>query len=682
MVVALLAALLIGARPVPAQEVGAPVAWPGSTPATGGLQASGSLPGAAGDSWATLTGTPPAAGLYQLSLAVQATAGSPRLLLAVAATGAAPGAAWWTWTLTDLRAHRADLILSLPAAAQLCVGVAGGTGAVQVTDLRLLPLAKGPAFTDPWLALAPPAVAAEALPADWQPTGTLDAQVREVGQGRELIVSLRGLTVTLPAEVEATAGERHPVLLYADNKGEVDKTLTVALRLPAGGAMPSYSIPVRPRGTTAILAPCPAIRAGAQWAQFVFTVDTETKSAPVLLKVAPGYPALALPGAASDGWPAGLTWGEGLAGPAPRLARVPLSEASAAAQAPAWPALLQFVPTTQDSPAALAAAYRGVAAAQAQRGGEMALVTPTWDLQVTPQGLQPPEAMQAAFAAGLKASAQSVGLGVASLPALGVLTEKLDGKLTDRQTAFWSAFSHAYGLSPLREWLIQQNALRPKLLDLTSLAPAGEPRLELLTLARLVVEECWQGATGLVLDPRPGGLLLTTAEGQPRVAVAEGLRELWRELAGATPLLVPSDEGGLCGTSVDSPVRVWSFLRGQEGLVVLANNTALSQEILVEPRVNPTQLQVLRLSAWGAPVVRQMQGVFRFTEEARTRHQAAIYTRLAPGEMVALSLWLDVPADPSWLRSVTRMIPREVLSPASPPPASGDQPWMERGKPF
>jgi hypothetical protein len=55
--------------------------------------------------------------------------------------------------------------------------------------------------------------------------------------------------------------------------------------------------------------------------------------------------------------------------------------------------------------------------------------------------------------------------------------------------------------------------------------------------------------------------------------------------------------------------------------------------------------------------------------------------RLAPGEIVGLSVQMTS-EDWTWLREVGRMIPREQPEATSgPPPANGDKPWYERNRP-
>ena len=145
----------------------------------------------------------------------------------------------------------------------------------------------------PWLKGLDKAVTPEALPGDWSPEGTLDAKTRAVGDQTELLVNVGGLVVSLPPEAEVARGERQPLLVLADNRGEAEKNLTVAVQVNSpGGGVPSYTVPVRPGGATAVLAPVQVLRSGEGWARFTFTVGKESASAPVRLHVKAAYPAL------------------------------------------------------------------------------------------------------------------------------------------------------------------------------------------------------------------------------------------------------------------------------------------------------------------------------------------------------------------------------------------------------
>ena len=650
--------------------------------ARGGAITSPAQPGTA-DDWLVLTAL------------VRHVSGVGRLTLGMVSgegeVTAAPIPAWRCDLPADGKWHRVDLTLAAPPGDKWRIVLgAEAEGGWTVDDLSLAPTPPARAPEDPWLKGLDKAEAPESLPGNWSPEGTLDAKTRAIGDGIELVVNVGGVGLSLPAEMQMARGDRRPLLIYADNRGQVEKQLTVAVQVSSPGAyMPTYTVPVRAGGTTALPAPLQVLRAGDCWAKFTFSVGKESAAVPVRVYVKEGYPVLAqlaLPLSASS-VPAYLPFsglllvsppdppspGQALRLPLPEALDLPkLQELLLAYR----PALAQLLPEGA-TPEAVVAAYQALAEKALPNVPGTALVSPPWGVSPGDKGLQPMPEMKAGFEQGLAKWVQCVAVGLRELPTSGVVYERVDGQLRPVVNSFWQSFGRRYDFGPLRRWLAQQGPEHPLLLDLEALPGSAAPRLELLLLARLLLEQSWQGATGVLLDSF--GRPLLGDGGQPRTPVYEGAQELWRELAGAAPMVVPTGEDGLCGSTPEAPVQCWAFLRGMEGILFLANNTSTPQEVAAEIRAEPTQMQVLRLRAEGPAVTREVQDVFRFSEEAKTRRQPAVYVRLAPGEIVGISLQTTA-EDWGWLRSVSRMQPR-LQPPPGPPPASGDQPWWERGKP-
>ncbi len=606
---------------------------------------------------------------------------------------AAPIPAWRSDLPTDGKWHRVELTLAPPPGDKwrLVLGTEP-EGVWTVDDLALVAAPATRTPQDPWLKGLDKAEGLEALPANWSPEGTLDARMRKIGDTIELTLNVGGLALSIPSEAQALRGERHPILIYVDNRGQVDKQLTVAAQAASPGAyMPTYTVPIKSGGTTALLARFQVLRVGDCWVKFTFTVGKESAAAPLRVHVKDGYPVLAqeaLPLSASS-VPAYLPFAGMLLATPPALPdpsqalRLPLpaSDPVVALQEQLQdqrPALLQLA-APQEGPAPtpeqVVAAYQGLTEKVLPNLPFTALVSPPWSVTPGEHGLQPDAAMEAAFDSGLANWVKSVSVGLRELPTCGVVAERVDGRQRPLANAFWQRFGRRYDFAPLRQFLVEQGPAHPLLLDLSQLSASAAPRLEMLLLARLLLEQSWQGSTGILLDS--GARVLQAAEGQSAV-VYEGVQQLWRELAGAVPMAVPTAEDGLCGNAPDSPVRCWAFLRKAEGILFLANNTSAPQEVLAEIRAEPFQMQVLRLRAEGPAVTREIQNVFRFTEEAQTRHQPAVYLRLAPGEIVGVSLHI-AGEDWTWLRSVGKLVPREQALPG-PPPASGGQLWYERGR--
>jgi hypothetical protein len=645
---------------------------------------------------ATSPELPAAADGLVLSFQARHLSGAGALTLALVRSDAdlhaAPPPAWRCDVRPDGRWHRLDLTLIPPPGDKwrLVLAVEPG-GAWTLGDLSLVPAPTAAPPADPWLTGLNKAHAPDPLPAGWAPQGTLDATPRAIGEGTELLVNLVGMVLSLPTDLDVPRGTRQPLLIYADNRGQVDKDLTVAVQCTSPGAyMPTYTVPIHHGGTTAVLAPVQVLRSGDCWAKFTFTTNKESASAAVRLHVTDAYPALGQFGRfiASSIAPHNLpfssfTFSSPQDPPVPGDSlRLPLPATDpVTALSPDLlkyrPALAQLAPGAGDPATAATqtvAAYQALTQQVLPNLPHTALVSPSWLVTPSEQGLQPSPVLQAAFAGGLAKWVASVAVGVGELPAAAVVGERVDGHPRPLANSFWQLFAQRYDFTALRTTLAQPGPARPLLLDLSALPPGASPRLELMLLARLLLEQTWQGSTGVLL----------AADGHPLAdaSVTEGIQELWRELAGAVPILVTTENDGLCGSGLDAPVHCWGFVRGAEGMLFLANNTSDQVDVTAEIRAEPTRMQVLRLRPTGRAVTREIQDVFRFPDEAQSRRQQAVYVRLAPGEIVGLSVELTG-EDWSWLRSVGRMIPREQEHPLSgPPPAEGDKPWYERNRPM
>ena len=611
-------------------------------------------------------------GLYSLNLQVRATQGSPALEMGSCPEGAeAEGAhPWWRWQIpADGKTHRVEMVLDLPRGMRLGLRLAG-EGQATVEALRLQAVTKEPSYVDKVLTGVRAAERPESLPEGWEPEGTLDARTREIGEGVELVVDVGGLTLSSPAEITVAQGYRAGPPVYISNPGDVEKSLKIVVQGPEGSLMPSYAIPIAPRGTTAFTPPLQLMRVGSWWVKYTFSVGEEAASLPLKVQVRRAYPALmvdmvkpeGLPGLVRD-LPYAQIWvlPEAAHGPEQSLG-VDFSRPEGVTETVRKlnPPLLQLVgapgpagagapPSAESLAAQTIQAYEKIYKDILPLGADTAAVSPAWTVTPSEQGLQASALMKLAFEGGLGKYVQSVGVGVDILPSSGPILEKTDGKAPPGNI-FWQGFLRTYDFTGLRQFLANNEAALPLLLDLTERHHlGGGNRLAALALARLMLEATWQGGTGTVLNL--GAEL--EGEGTPREPEFLMVRELWRELAGAGPLYGPTLEDGSCSHSPEAPVTYWSFLRGNEGIVFLANNSSTPQELAAEVRGEPVQMQVLRLNAFGEPVTRQIQDVFRFSEEANERRQQAIYLRLAPGEMVGIALLIRG-VGPGWLRSLGR----------------------------
>ena len=139
------------------------------------------------------------------------------------------------------------------------------------------------------------------------------------------------------------------------------------------------------------------------------------------------------------------------------------------------------------------------------------------------------------------------------------------------------------------------------------------------------------------------------------------LAELCRELAGVRALAPPPDTE-VAGYSGDKPVTYRPFLRGDEGIVALWNNSGQRKSVAVEVRCRPWQVRLLRISYPGETCQREFDGSFEWDELAKRFRQPAVYVDLEPLQTVVLSLKLRG-AHAQWLREIGE-------KPIAPPPVN------------
>jgi len=171
---------------------------------------------------------------------------------------------------------------------------------------------------------------------------------------------------------------------------------------------------------------------------------------------------------------------------------------------------------------------------------------------------------------------------------------------------------------------------------------SGSAAMDALSLARIMITSAYQGSTGLALFARPedapegeDAFCLLDSNGEPRPGVAEVFTELSRELAGTVPVtaLVQTEEIGF-GDNAEIGFR--PFMRRDEGIVALYNNTSGSADLLVEVRTIPLDLHTLTIGAAG--VRRDYSPTHRFSEEAHAMGRPVIPVKLEPGEVTVLSM--------------------------------------------
>ena len=301
---------------------------------------------------------------------------------------------------------------------------------------------------------------------------------------------------------------------------------------------------------------------------------------------------------------------------------------------------------------------------------EAAIISPPLPVINSDEGIVLSPQFAEALDAGMGATVGSVGLHISDLPHSAVLTEEIDGDLRRQPGSFWAGFDGRYDFASLRQTLTQRQLRLPLFLDCLPVAGTGEARLDALMLGRLLISGFAQGCTAATF---PVDLLSSLqeeeADSSPLFAM---IRELTRELAGTVPLRGLAGKEGFSGR-MGEPIVYRSFMRKNEGVLFMWNNTSRPIDVAVVLQALPLQMHLLRLSYSEQFVQRRFQGLFSLTDEARTNRQQAVYVRVRPLEIVGLSFNFKNP-HAGWLG---QLAPRPPVKKDYGPdwPTRGDEPW-------
>ncbi len=644
---------------------------------------------------------------FQLSFSLRCVKGdaSAAVSLLPAAEGCPPQTyiAWQQQPSTAFkRWRRVHLTLVPPITAKgvrLALGARGGDGAWEFANLDTRPrspvsIPKGP------LAELPPPRFPQALPDGWQPEGNLDGKPTSIGKLTALNTMVGSLEISMPAEVEVMRGERHRVMVLVTSHSTGEKTLEVSVQGPVGVAVPDFSVPVAPRSTMRFYPVLQCMRVGDAWYKFTFGCDGEYKSVPVRVHCYRGYPFF------------GCMWrgGAGAEAPTPEELAA-LDRLGISTHYVVGPPDSLMAQTLKQTPGDLLVALSGPRQQQediaqllddlGQTRDRIALIgaflPPNWALfrtnprilaagnldtlaQVASSKLPGAFVMSvpfyvdkmssglgaglsAAVGAGIGEKAVSLVIAATGLPTAAAIEEAY-GKATARQVStFWVEFDKSYDPAPLRTALTEAGVRLPLLL-IPLVRGIDGGRLDALMLGRMVIDYLYQGATGVAVPASPRQLptangnqgplgppiTLLDENGRARPEICAVYRELARELAAAVPL-ASAHQGEGFGVSGGAYLTYKPFLRGNDGIVAMWNNSGRWVDVAVETRCLPLQMQVLRISYDGQLMHRQFMEMFQWSEEARKNHQTAVYVRVAPLQIVVLTLKLSSGHN-GWLRRI------------------------------
>jgi hypothetical protein len=599
----------------------------------------------------------------------------------------------------------------------LCLTLrSSGGGEWSVDDVQLL--AHVPPSAPPHEPMDKTAIYPEPLEDDWEPDGLLDARKRTIGQNAELIVDVAGLQISIPEHVTCPRGFRTGIDTYCSNRGTVDKVLEVRVQGPSDMRMPEWSVPVAAKSTLRLRVPVQRLLIGDCWVKISFGVRGEYAAAALRLHSEPAYPAFGV------AWPQGRLPAVGRLQQLRRLgagmARLVIEPTAAAAQ--------QVAELVRDGSGAveyllapLGGAVDGLP--DALLSPQASANKPSWSPHTSPQvpGVEakahlcrmatslynydrapnifslPYWLQWDATEGSLKLPAecplaatdlreclgrsdddwgvQSLVLNLPPLPGAALLDAQIDGHRGAGVASYWADFNRRTELAPIRAAAHQAEARLPFTVLITEPTSSADRRLDALKLGRAMVNAVSCGSTAVLVPAVAGAGEVALLDALPDAdsdPVARAFTVLAGELAGATAVLAlePTDT---MSSRPDAQVTYRLFLRGDEGIAVMWNNTSSPVEVAAGLRSQPVSVKLLRLAYYRDFIQEEFQPVFKLSAKAKELQQPGIYMRLDPLDITVLSMRLVDPGI-GWLRGV---FPADEFSVRLTPKQRGPQ-WWER----
>ncbi|NSW54468.1 MAG: hypothetical protein HPY44_00525 [Armatimonadetes bacterium] len=618
---------------------------------------------------------------FELSLALRPTSGEPIVALALVKDAGAPeGPYLWRGKASSAPrwSRRSFTVVCGIAGARLAIGVEAGSGSLAVDDVRL-----GKARLAPVTRKIPkdrlPDYGAQ-LPPDWQPQGKLDLQVRTF-MGEESTYIQAGMLELNPLqEVTIRRGERTGMYLDVFNRAPKAGTLRVEVQGPRGWRMETWETEVPGLQTVSLNLPLQSMTAGDCRVKVVFGAGDSARSMPVTVHTLRQYPVLgafwtdpdsihakadALPVqfnhliAPPDLAQAGLLRLGSLPGDAGLTLDGTAAQALAALRV-LPEALAETLATIGLTDPALILDTAKDYYAAARAVNESAVITGRpFALRASATGLEAGEDLRSALVEGSGRWADVLSVRLPEFA--GSVAVRETGETTGEGASLpcLEHFDRSWDLAGLRNELIRAGATLP-LFALVSGHSTGADGLDAVLLSRIITQIAAVGANGIALPGMArstGEIGLMKPDGTLNEAVVTVVDELARELAGAIPLSPPMSSA-VAAYEPGRPVVLRSFIRGDEGIVVLWNNTRERQSVAVDVRARPVQVRLLRISYPGELCQREFDGSFTWDALARRWGLPAVFVDVEPLQTVVVSLKLRNP-DNTWLREVGPQPPKD-----------------------
>ena len=619
-----------------------------------------------------------------------------------AATDGAPRTWAWSFKPSGGRPQRLEArlapLLRASGPVYLHLG-ARGSGTLQLSRLSLSPEDVLPPV-DASSVQAP-------LPPNWQPSGTLDATSRRMGEETDLVVEVRGIQFSMMPEVSGTLGYLTPVTALVVSQGEAEKSISITGEFPDGVAIEPREAPITKAQVDRATVRLQGLLPGRYTGKLIVSSGRDSAALPLTVTVARGFPAFGTT----------ITNGNQVAGRwqlreirvrasptstaddlvqqvAPILEGVPAIPVVYLDGAPSTAALKGFVAALKGKVALYGPAYRAdrpfkgddpreeaealIAAARALQAAVSAgdydayVASPVFDCTAAEVGSAENKLLEACLAAGLGRFFRAFVVTAAPLAAGGALGESVNGHNQREASPFWAGLDRGSDQSALAAVLYRHNVEVPILVsDVTGPASTDE-QLDALKVARAMAIAAYARATGVTFPEAAGAgeIALLRPDGTLS-ATGVAVKQLSRELAGAGP--VRRFWKGLPGT-LGEPIVALPFVRDPEAIVVLWNNTSVARRVTLSLGSVPYTQHTLTLSRGPTFVSRAYDPLFRFTQEAVQAKRQEVYVRLAPLQITVLRFRLQI-WTPTWLESLTFTVERH---PAAPMGEHDDRPWWKK----
>lgn len=565
---------------------------------------------------------------------------------------------------------------------------------VSLAELRETLLPRSPE-TDP--PLADPAVFPEPLEPGWDPGGNLDARERRVLNQTELLLDVGGIAVSIPAEVDITRGSRTGIVTYCANRGSIDKELSITVQGPPDVRLPQWRLPVAAKRSMEFRIPVQRLLLDESRLKLTFTVKDQSVSAPVLVHTTPAYPTTGLSWVSADSLPSAdeliAAARSGLS-----LHALPPSTDAAAVQAlltadggaceyllhppeGAEPTLETSMMTPEGAGAHLGWAPHAApeATAEEQRAALWQLAASLFGRHYAPNlhsprlglvngehgaGLRFADEqwaaavdLQGCAGVGADASLKSLVVAPPALPGATVLGAALDGTPVAGAASYWVAVNAGCDLTGVHAAAREAGLDLPLSVLGLATVPSGDRRVDALKLARAMTAAFYARAGAVLLDAPTA-----TAADDPEDPVMRMAQALSAELSSSEPVVALGATETMSPRS-DALVTYMPFLRGEEGILVIYNNSLQPLDVAVGLRSQPITVKRTRLCRDGEFVRTEFMHTFRFSERAKTLAQPGIYIRLDPLDVTIVTMRL---VDPyiGWTRGVFDAATFKVEAPA------------------